>query len=66
MPRVWILWSSAQELEVRPGLRLELGVEMLMVLQVGLRGGSGTFRRRGGGAEAGLRDWGWKLSWQFG
>lgn len=66
MPRVSILWSSAQELEVRPGLRLELGVEMLMVLQVGLGRGSGTFGRRGGGAEAAHRDWGWKLSWQFG
>lgn len=66
MPRVWILWSSAQELELRPGLRLEQGVEMRMVLQFGLGGGSGTFGIRGGGAEPVLWDWGWKLSRQLG
>lgn len=63
-----MLRSSAQELELKPGLRLELGVEMRTVLQfgVGSGGGSGTFGRRGGGAEAALWDWGWKLSWQLG
>lgn len=66
MPKVWILWSSVQELELRPALRLELGVEMRKVLQFGLGGGSGRFGRRGGVAEAALWDWELKLSWQLG
>lgn len=66
MPKVWILWSSVEELELRPTLRLELGLEMWKVLQFGLGGGSGRFGRRGGVAEAALWDWGLKLSWQLG